>query len=189
MAIVGYTNAGKSTLLNTLTASDVLAEDKLFATLDPTTRRLRLPEEREVVIADTVGFIRDLPRDLAQAFRATLEELREADLLLHLVDAADPAHEQQAAAVERILQDLGLGETPRLLVLNKIDRLRRGGPAAAARRRREGIAVSARDPGSLGPLLRRPIENALFLNRMPGSIGDSLNHSLVPQSFMVRFAA
>ena len=92
VAIVGYTNAGKSTLLNTLTQSEVLAEDKLFATLDPTTRRLRFPREREVIIADTVGFIRDLPRDLAQAFRATLEELDEADLLLHVVDAADPDH-------------------------------------------------------------------------------------------------
>jgi GTP-binding protein HflX len=162
VAIVGYTNAGKSTLLNTLTASDVLAEDKLFATLDPTTRRLRLPKERELVIADTVGFIRDLPRDLAQAFRATLEELRDADLLLHLVDAADPAHEQQAAAVERILQDMELGETPRQLVWNKIDRL-----AEEDRQRllsaREGVAISAREPGSLGPLLRA-IENALFLN-------------------------
>jgi GTPase len=162
VAIVGYTNAGKSTLLNTLTASDVLAEDRLFATLDPTTRRLRLPRERELVIADTVGFIRDLPRDLAQAFRATLEELRDADVLLHLVDAADPAHEQQTAAVERILQDMELGETPRLLVWNKIDRL-----APEDRQRllsaREGVAVSARDPGSLGPLLQA-IENALFLN-------------------------
>ena len=110
-----------------------------------------------MVIADTVGFIRDLPRDLAQAFRATLEELREADLLLHLVDAADPDHEQQIAAVERILQDLGLGETPRLLVLNKIDLLADRGPAAAAGRpakawpsRRAG----RRQPS--GPLLRRP---------------------------------
>ena len=121
VAIVGYTNAGKSTLLNTLTNSDVLAEDKLFATLDPTTRRLRVPYEREIIIADTVGFIRDLPRDLAQAFRATLEELDEADLLVHVVDAADPAREQQMAAVEAILTDLGLAETPRLVVLNKMD--------------------------------------------------------------------
>jgi GTP-binding protein HflX len=123
VAIVGYTNAGKSTLLNTLTNSEVLAEDKLFATLDPTTRRLRFPREREIIIADTVGFIRDLPQDLAQAFRATLEELAEADLLLHLVDAADPDHENQIAAVEKILTDLGLAETPRIMVMNKLDLL------------------------------------------------------------------
>ena len=160
VAIVGYTNAGKSTLLNTLTASEVVAEDKLFATLDPTTRRLRFPKEREVVIADTVGFIRDLPRDLAQAFRATLEELSEADLLLQLVDAADPAQEQQIAAVERILQDMELGETPRLLVWNKIDRL-----AEEDRQRlladRKAVAISASEPGSTGPLLTA-IEDAIF---------------------------
>ena len=101
----------------------MLAEDKLFATLDPTTRRLRLPREREIIITDTVGFIRDLPLDLARAFRATLEELDEADLLLHVVDAADPARDQQTAAVETILADLGLAETPRILVMNKIDLL------------------------------------------------------------------
>src|SRR4030095_14094173 len=99
------------------------AEDKLFATLDPTTRRLRFPREREIIIADTVGFIRELPRDLAQAFRATLEELSEADLLVHVVDAAHPDHEQQMEAVERILGELGLAETPRLLVYNKVDLL------------------------------------------------------------------
>ena len=123
VAIVGYTNAGKSTLLNVLTRSDVLVEDKLFATLDPTTRRLRFPREREIIIADTVGFIRDLPLDLAKAFRATLEELAEADLLLHVVDASDDKRDQQIAAVERILGDLGYGETPRLMVFNKMDRL------------------------------------------------------------------
>jgi GTP-binding protein HflX len=123
VAIVGYTNAGKSTLLNTLTHSDVLAEDKLFATLDPTTRRLRFPREREIIIADTVGFIRDLPPDLAQAFRATLEELNEADLFVHLVDVSDPDSEAQIAAVERILVERGLAETPRIVVMNKLDRL------------------------------------------------------------------
>ncbi len=123
VAIVGYTNAGKSTLLNTLTNSTVLAEDKLFATLDPTTRRLRFPREREIIIADTVGFIRDLPPDLAQAFRATLEELDEADLLLHIVDAADPDRDARIDAVERILTGLNLAETPRIMVMNKIDLL------------------------------------------------------------------
>jgi GTP-binding protein HflX len=160
VAIVGYTNAGKSTLLNTLTKSDVLAEDKLFATLDPTTRRIRFPQEREIIIADTVGFIRELPKDLAQAFRATLEELAEADLLLHVVDASDPDAERQIAAVESILKELGLGETPRLLVFNKIDLLpadERDGLLEA----REAIAISARDHASTSPLLAA-IEQALW---------------------------
>jgi GTP-binding protein HflX len=162
VAIVGYTNAGKSTLLNTLTRSEVLAEDRLFATLDPTTRRLRLPREREIIIADTVGFIRDLPRDLARAFRATLEELDEADLLLHVVDAADPANDQQIAAVEAILSDLGLAETRRILVMNKVDllpdderaRLPRGTPDLPI------VPVSARDGTTTAPLLEA-IESAL----------------------------
>jgi len=123
VAIVGYTNAGKSTLLNSLTGSEVLVENKLFATLDPTTRRLRFPRERELILADTVGFIRDLPKDLAQAFHATLEELDDADLLLHVVDAADPDRDAHIVAVEKILGDLELAETPRLLVYNKTDRL------------------------------------------------------------------
>ncbi|HTA18463.1 MAG TPA: GTPase HflX [Polyangia bacterium] len=166
VAIVGYTNAGKSTLLNTLTNSDVLAEDRLFATLDPTTRRLRFPYEREIIIADTVGFIRDLPRDLAQAFRATLEELDEADLLVHVVDAADPAREQQTAAVEAILTDLGLAETPRLVVLNKMDLVpgeERDGLLRAARI--EGgltvVGVSAQSAPTTVPLLAA-IEEALW---------------------------
>jgi GTP-binding protein HflX len=162
VAIVGYTNAGKSTLLNTLTRSEVLAEDRLFATLDPTTRRLRLPREREIIIADTVGFIRDLPRDLARAFRATLEELDEADLLLHVVDAADPANDQQIAAVEAILTDLGLAETRRILVMNKVDLLpdeeRERLPRAAGDL--PIVAISARDGATTAPLLDA-IETAL----------------------------
>jgi GTP-binding protein HflX len=166
VAIVGYTNAGKSTLLNTLTKSDVLAEDRLFATLDPTTRRLRFPYEREIIIADTVGFIRDLPRDLAQAFRATLEELDEADLLVHVIDAADPAREQQTAAVETILTDLGLAETPRLLVLNKIDLVPEEERDALLRAARiEGgrpvVAISAQEAITTTPLLAA-IEDALW---------------------------
>jgi GTP-binding protein HflX len=163
VAIVGYTNAGKSTLLNTLTRSDVLAEDKLFATLDPTTRRLRFPRERELIIADTVGFIRDLPKDLAQAFRATLEELDDADLFIHLVDAADPDHELQIVAVERILGDLGLGETPRLLAMNKIDRLppeAQHGPWPRASL--PTVALSAKDAATTQPLLD-VVEHALWI--------------------------
>jgi GTP-binding protein HflX len=122
-AIVGYTNAGKSTLLNALTEGDVLVANQLFATLDPTSRRLRFPDERELILTDTVGFIRDLPEDLRKAFRATLEELHDADLLLHVLDISDPAADSQRQAVERILDEMGLGGKPRLLVYNKIDRL------------------------------------------------------------------
>jgi len=184
VAIVGYTNAGKSTLLNTLTHSDVLAEDKLFATLDPTTRRLRFPYEREIIIADTVGFIRDLPRDLAQAFRATLEELDEADLLVHVVDAADPAREQQTAAVEAILTDLGLAETPRLVVLNKMDlvpleerdAIMRAARVEGARPDLPVVGISATDAVTTTPLLAA-IEDALWRDgRLVREPGEPMPH-------------
>ncbi|MEM6292695.1 MAG: GTPase HflX [Myxococcota bacterium] len=123
VAIVGYTNAGKSTLLNTVTQSHVDAEDKLFATLDPTVRRIRFPNEREIVMLDTVGFIRDLPPALMQAFSATLEEVADADLLLHVVDATDPDKDQQIETVEKILGDLDAGSVPRFVVYNKCDQL------------------------------------------------------------------
>jgi GTP-binding protein HflX len=154
LSIVGYTNAGKSTLLNALTASEVLVEDKLFATLDPTSRRLRFPRDREVIITDTVGFIRDLPEDLVTAFRATLEELYDADLLLHVVDAADPRHEQQIRAVETILRGLELDGKQRLLVFNKADRLPPGDAAALAHHR-DGVAVSAATRVGLPELLHQ----------------------------------
>ena len=160
VGIVGYTNAGKSTLLNTLTGSEVLVEDKLFATLDPTTRRLRFPRERELILADTVGFIRDLPKDLAQAFRATLEELQDADLLLHVVDSADPDREAQIVAVERILKDLDLASTPRLLVYNKIDRLTPEACAGLAADQ-QAIRLSAPDAQTTRPLLAA-MEEALW---------------------------
>ncbi|TMB13851.1 MAG: GTPase HflX [Deltaproteobacteria bacterium] len=141
ISIVGYTNAGKSTLLNALTDSAVLVEDKLFATLDPTSRRLRFPRDREVIITDTVGFIRGLPKDLVAAFRATLEELQEADLLLHVIDASDPRHDEQAEAVERVLSELQVRDTPRLLVFNKADRAPDDARALAVRD--DGVAVSS----------------------------------------------
>jgi GTP-binding protein HflX len=153
VSIVGYTNAGKSTLLNSLTDSDVLAENKLFATLDPTSRRLRFPRQREVIITDTVGFIRDLPKDLVNAFRATLEELEEADLLLHVVDASDPHSDEQAAAVERVLATLDVEQTPRLLVFNKMDRARERARTLAAGA--GGVAVSALDREGFPDLIAR----------------------------------
>jgi GTPase len=121
VSIVGYTNAGKSTLLNSLTQSRVYAEQQMFATLDPTSRRLRLPEDQEIIVNDTVGFIRDLPKDLLAAFKATLEEVEQSDLLIHLVDASSPQFENQMASVNRILDELELSEIPRLLVFNKLD--------------------------------------------------------------------
>ena len=121
ISIVGYTNAGKSTLLNALTSSHVLAESRMFATLDPTTRRLRLPREQEIIINDTVGFIRDLPPDLLAAFRSTLEEIGGSRLLMHVVDAGNPRWQQQITSVDRILTELEFEKIPRLLVFNKID--------------------------------------------------------------------
>jgi GTPase len=153
ISIVGYTNAGKSTLLNALTDSAVLAENKLFATLDPTSRRLKFPRDREVIITDTVGFIRDLPRDLVAAFRATLEELEEADLLLHVVDASDPRHDEQAEAVERVLSTLDVAGTPRLLVYNKADRV--PDIARMLALRDDGVAVSSVSRAGFPELIAR----------------------------------
>jgi GTP-binding protein HflX len=122
-SIVGYTNAGKSTLLNTLTGANVLAEDKLFATLDPTTRRLRLPTNQNVLLTDTVGFIRKLPHGLVEAFKATLEEVVQADLLLHVVDASHPQAAEQVLAVDAVLKEIGAEGKPTLMVFNKTDQL------------------------------------------------------------------
>jgi GTPase len=122
-SLVGYTNAGKSTLLNALTGAGVLAEDKLFATLDPTTRRLRLPTNQNVLLTDTVGFIRKLPHGLVEAFKATLEEVVQAELLLHVVDVSHPLAEEQIAAVETVLKEIGAEGKPTLMVLNKVDQL------------------------------------------------------------------
>ena len=159
-AIVGYTNAGKSTLLNALTRSKVIAEDKLFATLDTTSRRMRFPDRREVVLTDTVGFIEHLPKDLLKAFEATLEELNDADLLLHVVDACDPHQELHRAVVEQVVKDLSLDRLPVLLVLNKIDEAE---PAAveALVREFDGIPVSALRRTGLDELMVR-VENELW---------------------------
>ncbi|HAK89689.1 MAG TPA: GTPase HflX [Nitrospiraceae bacterium] len=152
VSIIGYTNAGKSTLLNTLTKSATIVEDKMFATLDTASRRLRFPKEREIIITDTVGFIRDLPKDLMAAFKATLEELEDADLLLHLVDLSNPRFEQQIASVENILSDLKIKDKPRLMIFNKLDKI----SAVEAENiisRYGAIGVSAIKPDTLQPLL------------------------------------
>jgi GTP-binding protein HflX len=160
VSIIGYTNVGKSTLLNALTKSRVYVENKLFATLDPTTRRLRFPREREIIITDTVGFLRDLPKDLMDAFQATLSELKDADLLLHIIDIAHPRFEEQMGAVEKILEDLDLKRTPLLRVFNKADKVE---PETADQLCRAfgAISVSALNPGTFSPLLRA-MEEKLF---------------------------
>lgn len=154
ISLVGYTNAGKSTLLNTLTKSDIQAEDLLFATLDPTSRRLRFPEDMEVIITDTVGFIRNLPGELLKAFASTLEELLEADLLLHVIDVANPLWPHQVEVVEQLLAELELDAIPCLKVYNKIDQL----PVEEQQRflvSDEGVGICAQDATSLTPLLVR----------------------------------
>jgi GTP-binding protein HflX len=167
ISIVGYTNAGKSTLLNALTQSKVLTEDLLFATLDTSSRRLRFPMEREVIITDTVGFIRKLPKSLVGAFRATLEELEDADMLLHVVDVANPRFEEQISAVEKILDDLDLGRIPRQIVFNKMD-LVPSPQVDALCRRFDAIAVSARDRKTFAPLLNM-LEERFWPREMEGS--------------------
>jgi GTP-binding protein HflX len=122
VALVGYTNAGKSTLFNRLTASDAYAADQLFATLDPTVRRLRLAAGCTLALADTVGFVRDLPHELVAAFRSTLQEAREADLLLHVIDASDPEREERIEQVDAVLAEIGADTVPQVAVFNKIDR-------------------------------------------------------------------
>jgi GTP-binding protein HflX len=160
ISLVGYTNAGKSTLLNTLTQSDVYAEKKMFATLDPTSRRLRLPYEQEVIINDTVGFIRDLPQPLVAAFRATLEEISSSDLLVHVVDATNPRAVHQVESVEKILADLEMNSIPQMIVLNKTDLLSHDEIEDLRRRlsldnHADSVAISAIRKDSLRPLTER----------------------------------
>ena len=160
ISIVGYTNAGKSTLLNTLTQSAVLAEDKLFATLDTKSARLRFPRDTEAVITDTVGFIRNLPRELFSVFWATLDELQEADLLLHVIDVSSSRFEEQISAVESILEELEISDKPGIRVFNKSDRFPDKELLETLCRRFDAVAVSALDKTSLFGLLQK-IEAAL----------------------------
>jgi len=154
LSLVGYTNAGKSTLLNSLTDSSIVAEDKLFATLDPTSRRLRFPEEIAVIITDTVGFIQHLPDELLQAFKATLEELGEADLLVHVIDISNPCFRDHIAVVEKLLLELKLSDIPCLKVFNKVDRLQ--DPLPLVREvEKEGVVISALQRDTLMPFLQQ----------------------------------
>ncbi len=154
ISIVGYTNAGKSSLLNTLTKSNVLVENRLFATLDPSSRRMRFPRDMEVIITDTVGFIRNLPKELMVAFRATLEELESADLLLHVIDLSNPRFEEQIKSVEKILEELNLERIPMLCVLNKQDLV----PEETVEkycRQYKAISISATNASTLTPLIEK----------------------------------
>ncbi len=155
VALVGYTNAGKSTLLNALTAADVLAEDKLFATLDPTTRKITLPGGQEALLTDTVGFIQKLPHQLVAAFRATLEEVVQADLLLHVIDASHPRHQEQSDAVFRVLGELGAADKPVIPVYNKSDRLDNPHLKERLLRNPDSVAISALNGEGIAGLLDR----------------------------------
>jgi GTP-binding protein HflX len=153
-SIVGYTNAGKSTLLNALTGSDVLAKDILFATLDPTTRRLKLPTNQNVLLTDTVGFIKKLPHGLVEAFKATLEEVVRADLLLHVVDISHPQAEEQIAAVDAVLKEIGADEKSTLMIFNKMDQLDgSGGLNRLQEKFPHAVAISATTGEGISALL------------------------------------
>ena len=157
---MGYTNAGKSSLLNSLTKSSVKTEDLLFATLDTSSRRLRFPREREIIITDTVGFIKELPEDLLGAFRATLDELKDAHLLLHVVDISNPRFEQQMESVDKIMRDLGIDNIEQLIVFNKMDKCDEELVKILCQRY-NAVAVSAIYPETLLPLLTA-MEERLF---------------------------
>lgn len=155
VALVGYTNAGKSTLLNALTASDVYAENQLFATLDTTTRSLKLPSGRSLVVTDTVGFIQKLPHSLVSAFRATLEEVVEADLLLHVVDGSSEQYEKQMIAVMDVLRELDAADKPQIVVFNKCDHITNEHRLDQMARWEHSVTVSALDADTLRPLVAR----------------------------------
>lgn len=182
ISIVGYTNAGKSTLLNILTSSDVRAEKRMFATLDPTSRRLRLPREQEVIINDTVGFIRALPPELLSAFRATLEEISDSNLLIHLVDASNPRYVRQIESVERILRELNLTEIPTIVALNKADLVAADSMQAVFREVtqngvRDAVIISAKEAGSLVSLMTRA--GTLLASDLTVSAEDFLTARLI----------
>ncbi|MFY9588373.1 MAG: GTPase HflX [Actinomycetota bacterium] len=173
VALVGYTNAGKSTLLNRLTSAGVLVEDKLFSTLDPTTRRLELPDGRPTVFTDTVGFVRKLPHMLVEAFKSTLEEAIRADLLVHIVDGAEPDPESEYNAVRDVLGEIGAAEVPELIVVNKIDALSEVGLARMRRRFPDAVFISALTGDGIDAMLEK--------------IGTSIPHPEVEVNLLVPY--
>ncbi len=192
VALVGYTNAGKSTLLNKLTAASVLAEDKLFATLDPTTRQLDLPLGRETLLTDTVGFIQRLPTMLVAAFRATLEEISEADVLVHVLDITHPNAEEQARTVQEVLKELKVDGKPRIVALNKIDLLEEW-QADGTSHKLNGSAAGLSDklvaelglPGDYVPI---SAQQGLGLDNLKEAIATQLDHDLVDVRVMIPYA-
>ncbi|MBF0224522.1 MAG: GTPase HflX [Desulfobacterales bacterium] len=158
VSIIGYTNAGKSTLLNSLTKSDVFVEDRLFATLDPTSRRIKFPQNIDVIITDTVGFIKDLPKDLLVAFRATLEELESADILLHVVDMNDNFYESHIESVEHILEELELKHIPTIMVFNKQDKAETERNDYIKNTHKDSVLISANDSSTLIPLINKIVD-------------------------------
>jgi GTP-binding protein HflX len=185
IALVGYTNAGKSTLFNALSRAEVLVSSRMFATLDPTIRAIRLPSHRRVLVSDTVGFIRDLPKGLLTAFRATLEEVQEAALILHVSDVSNPQHDELDEEVDKILQELGVADRPKLRVLNKVDLLspeqRENLDSTLARTRENGpVLVSGMTGEGMDELLRRmdvalPVDPVVSLSlRLPLAEGRTL---------------
>ena len=174
-SMVGYTNAGKSTLFNAITGASTLSEDKLFATLDPTTRRLKLPTNQNVLLSDTVGFIRKLPHDLIDAFKATLEEVIEADLLLHIVDVSSPYAEEQIEAVNLVLKDLGVEEKRTLMIFNKVDRISSSGLSKRfTDQYSNSIAVSAKTGEGFDELMAELSKQLRPIRQM---VGISIPHS------------
>ena len=178
VALVGYTNAGKTTLLNRLTGSHLIAADQLFVTLDPAARLVERPARRPFVLTDTVGFIRKLPHELVAAFRATLEELTEADVLVHVVDASHPSHEEHMGAVDALLRELEVADRPTVLALNKIDRLDEAHAGAALAGHRAAVALSAATGAGVEALLDAiekalPVSGAVTL-RIPHGDGAAL---------------
>ena len=169
VAIVGYTNAGKSTLLNALTDAGVLAENRLFATLDTRARRLHLLSGHDVILTDTVGFIREMPKDLFATFRATFEEARDADLLLEVIDAADPEHDEHLRTTEKLVQELGLSEILRLRIYNKVDLLSPS-EQQALEREPDAVAISALRKETLVRLLQRIASELTRAGRLVGPL-------------------